>query len=227
MDQNRIKRNQMLGAKIVKELTARNMEAYYTDSKEEALKKALELIPEGSSISWGGSMSVNEIGLKEAVCQGNYQVYNRDTAPTPEDKRKIELAAYDCDYFLTSANAITEDGIMINIDGHSNRVSSIAAGPRNVLMIIGMNKVTHDVDSAMSRARNEAAPINAQRFNLSTPCCKTGACFDCKTPDTICCQIPSVEIFYNGNCPLDMTFRILTTFSFWKFFGIFDKCTDF
>ena len=101
MDQNRIKRNQMLGAKIVKELTARNMEAYYTDSKEEALKKALELIPEGSSISWGGSMSVNEIGLKEAVCQGNYQVYNRDTAPTPEDKRKIELAAYDCDYFLT------------------------------------------------------------------------------------------------------------------------------
>ncbi|MCC2858965.1 LUD domain-containing protein, partial [Longicatena sp. 210702-DFI.1.204] len=99
------------------------------------------------------------------------QVYNRDTAPTPEDKRKIELAAYDCDYFLTSANAITEDGIMINIDGHSNRVSSIAAGPRNVLMIIGMNKVTRDVDSAMSRARNEAAPINAQRFNLSTPCC--------------------------------------------------------
>ncbi len=168
MDQNRIKRNQMLGAKIVKELTARNMEAYYTDSKEEALKKALELIPEGSSISWGGSMSVNEIGLKEAVCQGNYHVYNRDIAPTPEDKRKIELAAYDCDYFLTSANAITEDGIMINIDGHSNRVSSIAAGPRNVLMIIGMNKVTRDVDSAMSRARNEAAPINAQRFNLST-----------------------------------------------------------
>lgn len=189
MDQNRIKRNQMLGAKIVKELTARNMEAYYTDSKEEALKKALELIPEGSSISWGGSMSVNEIGLKEAVCQGNYHVYNRDIAPTPEDKRKIELAAYDCDYFLTSANAITEDGIMINIAGHSNRVSSIAAGPRNVLMIIGMNKVTRDVDSAMSRARNEAAPINAQRFNLSTPCCKTGACFDCKTPDTICCQI--------------------------------------
>ena len=189
MDQNRIKRNQMLGAKIVKELTARNMEAYYTDSKEEALKKALEVIPEASSISWGGSMSVNEIGLKEAVCQGNYQVYNRDIAPTPEDKRKIELAAYDCDYFLTSANAITEDGIMINIDGHSNRVSSIAAGPQNVLMIIGMNKVTRDVDSAMSRARNEAAPINAQRFNRSTPCCKTGACFDCKTPDTICCQI--------------------------------------
>lgn len=189
MDQNRIKRNQMLGAKIVKELTARNMEAYYADSKEEALKKALELIPEGSSISWGGSMSVNEIGLKDAVCQGNYQVYNRDTAPTPEAKREIELAAYDCDYFLTSANAITEDGIMINIDGHSNRVSSIAAGPRNVLMIIGMNKVTRDVDSAMSRARNEAAPINAQRFNLNTPCCKTGACFDCKTPDTICCQI--------------------------------------
>ena len=189
MDQNRIKRNQMLGAKIVKELTARNMEAYYTDSKEDALKKALELIPEGSSISWGGSMSVNEIGLKEAVCQGNYHVYNRDTALTPEDKRKIELAAYDCDYFLTSANAITEDGIMINIDGHSNRVSSIAAGPRNVLMIIGMNKVTRDVDSAMSRARNEAAPINAQRFPGKTPCCERGICGDCHADDCICSQI--------------------------------------
>ncbi len=107
-------------------------------------------------------MSVNEIGLKEAVCQGNYQVYNRDTAPTPEDKRKIELAAYDCDYFLTSANAITEDGIMINIDGHST--AHLITGPRNVLMIIGINKVTRDVDSAMSRARNEAASDQRTAF---------------------------------------------------------------
>ncbi len=174
---------------MVKALKARNMEAYYVGSKEEACKKALELIPEGSSISWGGSLSAQEIGLKDAVCQGNYVIYNRDTAKTPEEKRKVELQAYDCDFFLSSANAITEDGMIINIDGHANRVSCIAQGPRNVLMIVGMNKVAKNVDAAMSRARNEAAPINAQRFNLNTPCCKTGACFDCKSPETICCQI--------------------------------------
>ncbi len=189
MDANRVKRNDLLGEQMVKTLKARNMEAYYVGSKEEACKKALELIPEGSSISWGGSLSAQEIGLKDAVCQGNYVIYNRDTAKTPEEKRRVELQAYDCDFFLSSANAITEDGMIINIDGHANRVSCIAQGPRNVLMIVGMNKVAKNVDAAMSRARNEAAPINAQRFNLNTPCCKTGACFDCKSPETICCQI--------------------------------------
>ena len=188
MDVNRNKRNQMLAEKLIKALESRNMEGYYAQTKEEALEKALELIPEGSKIGWGGSMSIQEIGLKDAVCQGNYHTYNRDAAATPEEKRKIELITYDCDFFLTSANAITEDGVIVNIDGYANRVSAIAAGPRNVLMIVGMNKVVKDVENAVSRARNEAAPINAQRFNLNTPCAKTGACFDCKSPDTICCQ---------------------------------------
>ena len=134
-------------------------------------------------------MSVNEIGLKQAVCEGNYKTYNREAAKTPEEKREIELIAYDCDYFLTSANAITEDGILVNIDGIGNRVSAIANGPRNVLMIIGMNKVVKDVENAVSRARNEAAPINAQRFGIDTPCVKNGTCFNCKSPQCICCQI--------------------------------------
>ena len=164
------------------------MEGYYAETKEAALAKALEWIPEGSSVAWGGSMSVNEIGLKQAVCEGKYTTYNRETAGNPEEKRKMELMAYDSDFFLTSANAITEDGVMVNIDGIGNRVSAIANGPRNVLMIVGMNKVVKDVDNAVSRARNEAAPINAQRFGLDTPCSKTGSCFDCKSPDTICCQ---------------------------------------
>lgn len=188
MNQNRVKRNALLGEQLIKNLNSRNMEGYYASTKEEALKKALELIPKGASVSWGGSMSIQEIGLKDAVCQGDYQVYNREDARTPEDKRRIALAAYDCDYFLTSANAISEDGILVNIDGNANRVSAIAYGPRNVLMVIGMNKVVKDIDAALSRARNEAAPINAQRFGLDTPCSKTGACFDCKMPDTICCQ---------------------------------------
>ena len=98
------------------------------------------------------------------------------------------LEGYDADYFLTSANAMTEDGVMVNIVGNSNRVSAIAQGPKHVLVIVGMNKICDDVDGAMKRARNVAAPINAQRFGLSTPCAKTGSCMNCKSPDTICCQ---------------------------------------
>lgn len=101
MNENRVKRNRLLGEKMVKSLESRNMEGYYAETKEGALKKALEWIAEGSSVSWGGSMSVNEIGLKQAITEGNYKAYNRETAETPEKKREIELIAYDCDYFLT------------------------------------------------------------------------------------------------------------------------------
>ena len=185
MDQNIFKRNELLAQKVMKGLESRNMSGYYAASKEEALAKALELIPEGSSVTMGGAMSVHEIGLVEALKNGNYNFIDRDAAPDP---RAAMLAAYDADVFLASANAITEDGVMVNIDGNSNRVSAIAQGPRKVVFVVGMNKVCDDVDGAMKRARNVAAPINAQRFGLSTPCAKTGACFDCKSPDTICCQ---------------------------------------
>ncbi len=179
------KRNELLAQKVIKGLESRNMKGYYAATKGEALQKALELIPEGSSITMGGAMSAHEIGLVEAVKAGNYNFIDRDTA---EDKRAAMLAAYDADFFLSSANAMTDDGILVNIDGNANRVSAIAQGPKKVIFIVGMNKITSDLDSAMKRARNIAAPINAQRFGLSTPCAKTGACMDCKSPDTICCQ---------------------------------------
>lgn len=185
MNENIVKRNRLLAEKVIKGLESRNMSGYYAENKEEALKKALELIPEGSSISMGGAMSVHEIGLSEYLKNGNYNFIDRDAY---EDKRAAMLAAYDADVFLSSCNAMTNDGILVNIDGNSNRVSAIAQGPKKVVFIVGMNKVCSDVDEAMKRARNVAAPINAQRFNLSTPCCKTGSCMDCKSPDTICCQ---------------------------------------
>ena len=185
MNENITKRNQLLAQKVIKGLESRNMKGYYAADKEEALKIALELIPEQSSVSMGGAMSAHEIGLVEALKKGNYNFIDRDAT---EDKRAAMLAAYDADYFLTSANAMTEDGVMVNIDGNSNRVSAIAQGPKHVLVIVGMNKICDDVDGAMKRARNVAAPINAQRFSLSTPCAKTGSCMNCKSPDTICCQ---------------------------------------
>lgn len=188
MNENRDARNQMLAEKVMKGLQSRNMEGYFAETKEEALKLALELIPTGSTIGWGGSVSVEEIGLKKAVCEGDYVVYNRDACKSLEEKKEIELKIFGCDYFLSSSNAVTEDGILVNIDGNSNRVAAIAYGPQNVLMIVGMNKIARDEEAAIYRARNEAATINAQRFPLDTPCKKNGSCANCKSKDTICCQ---------------------------------------
>ena len=185
MNENIVKRNELLAQKVIKGLESRNMSGYYAADKEEALKIALSLIPEGSSIGMGGAMSVHEIGLSDALKKGNYNFIDRDAS---DDKRGVMLATYDADFFLSSVNAISDDGVIINIDGNANRVSAIAQGPKKVLFIVGMNKVCGDVDSALKRARNIAAPTNAQRFGLSTPCSKTGSCFNCKSPDTICCQ---------------------------------------
>ena len=177
MNENIVKRNDLLAQKVIKGLQSRNMSGSYARDRQEALKLALDLIPEGSSVTMGGGYSVEEIGLKDAVKNGNYRFIDRDAM---EDKRAAMLMAYDADVFLASCNALTEDGILVNIDGNANRVSAIAQGPKKVVFIVGMNKV--------KRARNVAAPTNAQRFGLSTPCAKTGACMDCKSPDTICCQ---------------------------------------
>ncbi len=185
MDQNIVKRNELLAQKVIKGLESRNMSGYYASDREEAKKIALSLIPEGSLVTMGGGQSVWDIGLPQALKEGNYNFLDRNLV---EDKRAAMLAAYDADVFLASANAITEDGVMVNIDGNANRVSALAFGPKKLVLIVGMNKVCPDVDAAMKRARNVAAPINAQRFGLSTPCAKTGSCMNCKSPDTICCQ---------------------------------------
>ena len=185
MNKNITARNEKLAKEVIKGLESSQMSGYWAADKEEALKQALALIPEGSSVTMGGAMSAHEIGLVEALKKGNYNFIDRDEA---DDPRAAMLAAYDADVFLSSVNAMTQDGILINIDGNANRVSAIAQGPRKVVFIVGMNKVCDDLDGAMKRARNVAAPINAQRFEINTPCKKTGKCMDCKSPDTICCQ---------------------------------------
>ena len=186
MDPNITKRNELLKDKVIKGLQSRNMTGYYAKDREEAKRIALSLIPNGASVTMGGAMSAHEIGLVDALKSGDYRFIDRDTIA---DKRAAMLAAYDADFFLSSVNAMTEDGVLVNIDGNANRVSCIAQGPKHVLFIVGMNKITPDVDSALKRARNVAAPVNAQRFGLSTPCAKTGSCANCKSPDTICCQV--------------------------------------
>lgn len=178
------KRNEILAETVIKGLKSRNMTGYYAKNKEEALKLALGLIEKGSSITMGGCMSAKEIGLVSALEEGDYHFIDR----TKLEPREALLAAYDADIFLSSANALTDDGILVNIDGNANRVSCIAQGPKKVLFIVSMNKICSDLDSAMKRARNIAAPANAQRFDIKTPCKLTGKCTDCKSQDTICCQ---------------------------------------
>ena len=184
MDTNMQKRNELLAKTVIKGLESRNMSGYYARDKETALKLALELIPKGSTIAMGGCMSAHEIGLIRALQDGGYNYIDRNKM----DPRAGLMAAYNADVFLSSANALTDDGILVNIDGNSNRVSCIAQGPKKVLFIVGMNKVCPDPDSAMKRARNVAATANAQRFDVRTPCKETEKCFNCKSPDTICCQ---------------------------------------
>lgn len=178
------------GKILVKNLQSRHFEAYYCATKAEALKKALELIPEGASVGWGGAMSAQQIGLIDAVRKGAYCALDRDACVTDEEREKITRACTNADVFLTGANGLSLDGQMVNIDGTGNRVAAILYGPKSVLVIAGMNKVTDTLEDAFKRARTVAAPANQQRFlRHTTPCTVTGTCADCKSEDCICNQI--------------------------------------
>lgn len=181
--------NQNLANTIIKNMAKKNMEGYYCATSAEAVEKALSLMPEGASVTWGGSMTLTECGLMDALKTANYELIDRDTAKTPEDSRLMYAKQVMADYYLMSSNAITIDGELLNIDGRANRVSCLCWGPQNVIIIAGMNKVCSDVESAVQRVRNFAAPPNCVRLNRNTPCTQTGKCGDCYSPDCICSQV--------------------------------------
>ncbi len=174
---------------LLKNLSSRHFEAHYCATKEEALTKALELIPKGASVGWGGATSAQQIGLLDAVKAGDYQVIDRDKASTPAERNQIQKKALLADVFISGANALSLDGQMVNIDGNGNRVAAIVYGPETVIVIAGMNKVADTLEAAVTRARTIAAPINKQRFPIQTPCEVTGTCADCKSDNCICNQI--------------------------------------
>ncbi|MDD5927840.1 MAG: lactate utilization protein [Firmicutes bacterium] len=183
------KRYDKAGPAVAEAMKKRGFDAYYVSTAEEARAKALELIPEGSTVSWGGSVTIDQIGLKQAVIEGGYEVINRDEAKTPEERTEFMRKGLTCDVFLMSANAVSEDGQMVNIDGNGNRVAALCFGPKEVIVIAGMNKVAGSLEEAYVRARRFAAPVNAQRFDFETPCSKTGMCADCLSPQCICSQM--------------------------------------
>ena len=133
-------RNAVLGARVVNALKSRNMDAYYVETKEEAVAKALELMPKGSTISWGGTMSVAEAGLMDAIRNGD-TCYMTEIRQRQQKREKNDASSIFADFFLGSTNAVSEDGVLVNIDGVANRVAAYAYGPKNVLLIVGMNKV--------------------------------------------------------------------------------------
>lgn len=181
--------NEKRGEQLVKNLKSRHFEAYYCVDSAAALKKALEVIPEGSSVGWGGTKSAEQIGLLDAIRNGNYRAIDRENAKTPEEKEQLAKDALFADVFITGANAMSRDGQMVSIDGIGNRIAAIIYGPKKVIVIAGMNKVCDTLESAVERARTIAAPVNMQRFMNNTPCAATGFCGDCKSEGCICNQI--------------------------------------
>lgn len=177
------------GQILVKNLQSRHFEAYYCADKEQALEKALELIPEGASVGWGGAMSCEQIGLMQALKAGNYRAMDRSLAKTPEEREQMMKDMLFADVFLTGANGLSLDGQMVNIDGTGNRLAAICYGPKTILVVAGMNKVEDTLETAITRARTVAAPMNKQRFANVTPCDVTGSCADCKSEGCICNQI--------------------------------------
>ena len=180
-------RNERLAQKMIKNLERRNMEACYYKTADEAIEKVIGMIPEGSSISWGGSMTIRDMGLTKALHERNcYDLIDRDEAKDRDEAQEMYRKAFFADFYLSSANAISEDGVIVNIDGNGNRVAAITFGPKKVIFVIGMNKVTQDVNAALARARSTASPINAARFDIKTPCQIDGICHNCNSPESIC-----------------------------------------
>ena len=180
-------RNERLAQTIIKNLKRRHIEGFYCPTGADAVNKVVELIEDGSSVTWGGTMTVRDLGIPEALKRrGTLEVIDRDLATTAEEKQSMYLRAFSADVYLSSANAISEDGVIVNIDGNGNRVAAIAWGPKKVIFVIGMNKVAQTVEAALARARSTASPVNAARFDIKTPCQTDGVCHNCNSADSIC-----------------------------------------
>lgn len=173
---------------IIKNLEKRNIKGYYCETAADARQLVQSLIPKHATVTNGGSETLVETGIMELLQSEDYQFIDRKSARTPEESRALYGQIVTSDYFLTSTNAITMDGELINVDGNGNRVACLIQGPSHVLVVAGMNKVSPTLEDGIRRVRNIAAPPNAIRVGANTPCSQTGQCHDCQSPDCICCQ---------------------------------------
>ena len=174
---------------IINNLEKRQMKGWYCEDRAAAIKKVLELVPNHASVTWGGTMTMEECGLMDALKEENYTLIDYFSAKTPQEKKELYAKAVCADYFFMSTNAITLDGELVNVDGAGNRVACLCNGPDHVIILAGMHKVAVTLEEAHDRVRNTAAPINALRLNKKTPCSVTGRCSQCQSPDCICSQV--------------------------------------
>ena len=178
-----------LAEKLIPNLEKRNFEAYYCDNKKEALDKAISLIDKNGTISWGGSKTLTDLNLIEVLKENDYKLIDRDSASTPAERDELMKQGLTAKTFLTSSNAITEDGILVNIDGNGNRVAAMCYGPDSVIVIAGMNKLCKTVEDAEDRVHNVAAVKNAERFGLTKTGCSKGKCVDCLSDECMCSYV--------------------------------------
>ncbi len=174
--------------RVAKALKDNRMEARVVEPPEELVEALRGLLPQGASVATGGSMTLAETGVKALLEGGGYDYYYRGRVGADGQPLDVYRAAFSCDWYLSSANAITEDGFLYNVDGNANRVAALCYGPKRVAVVAGFNKVVRDLPAAAERVRAIAAPANCIRLEKKTPCAVTGRCMDCKSPDHICCD---------------------------------------
>ncbi|MCR5815255.1 MAG: lactate utilization protein [Ruminococcus sp.] len=182
--------------KTARALEKNYMKAFVADTCEEACEIVRGLLKDGEQISCGGSMTLNECGVMDIMRSGKYDFLDRAKAATPDEVAKIYRAAFSCDSYLSSSNAITENGELYNVDGNCNRVAAITFGPKQVIIVAGRNKVVRDLPAAIDYVKRVSAPANAVRLSLDTPCSELGECAGanidnmcsgCKSDKRICC----------------------------------------
>lgn len=185
--------------KTMEALRRNNMDAYYVDTAEEAKALVLSLIPQGAVCASGGSVTLSETGILDALKNGNYRYIDRSVAGlSPEGREAAMIRSMTADFYLASSNAITEDGTLFNVDGNSNRVSAMLYGPKNVVVVAGINKLVKNLDEAVRRVKTIAAPENCKRLGCDTYCFRTGECVSlrsdggmtdgCASDARICCN---------------------------------------
>lgn len=174
---------------VIRKLESRDMEGYYFDSANSAAEYVKNLVIPGSSVAFGGSETLKETGILNLLKNGSYTVYDRADAHTPQEARQMYANHTLSDYYFMSSNAITYDGILVNIDGTGNRTACLIHGPQNVIVVAGVNKLINTLDAAIDKVKNIAAPPNAVRLNRNTPCKDFGRCTDCLSDDCMCCNI--------------------------------------
>jgi L-lactate utilization protein LutB len=188
MDIPQITYREKLAQNLIKKLTKRRLEASYAPSAAQAREEILAMIPAGATVSRCGSMSLVEMGLWEALAAkpGVEIIDPYRPGLAPAEAAGLRTRGLTADFMITSTNALTLDGKLVNLDGLGNRVAAMCFGPKKVIMVVGLNKVAPDLESAMARVKHHAAPINAIRLGRATPCVETGLCADCNSPERIC-----------------------------------------